>query len=80
MTYARVLAGLGALIMLAWQTAAAGQAPRPAAVTFTKDVAPIFNAHCVSCHQPDEIAPMSLMTYEAARPWARSIAKRSRIG
>ncbi|MFP6583635.1 MAG: cytochrome c [Candidatus Hydrogenedentota bacterium] len=44
-------------------------------VTFTKDVAPIFFEHCVACHRPDEIAPMSLLTYESARPWAKSIAK-----
>ena len=45
-------------------------------VTFTKDVAPIFQAKCESCHRPDNMAPMSLMTYEEARPWAKSIAAR----
>ena len=43
--------------------------------TFTKDVAPIFHAKCADCHRPGEIAPMSLLTYEEARPWAKSIAK-----
>ncbi len=43
--------------------------------TFTKDVAPIFYANCAECHRPGEIAPMSLLTYEEARPWAKSIAK-----
>lgn len=42
-------------------------------VTFTKDVAPIFQRSCQSCHRPGQIAPMSLLTYEEARPWARSI-------
>jgi mono/diheme cytochrome c family protein len=42
-------------------------------VTFAKDVAPIFKEHCVTCHRFGSIAPMSLMTYEEARPWARSI-------
>lgn len=42
-------------------------------VTFTKDVAPILQRSCQNCHRPDSIAPMSLMTYEEARPWARSI-------
>jgi hypothetical protein len=37
-------------------------------------VAPIFYANCTSCHRTGEIAPMSLMTYKEARPWARSIA------
>jgi mono/diheme cytochrome c family protein len=45
-------------------------------VTFTRDVAPIFQRSCVTCHRPGEIAPMSLMTYEDARPWARSIKTR----
>ena len=42
---------------------------------YSKDVAPIMNSKCVQCHRPDDIAPMSLMTYEEARPWAKSIAK-----
>ena len=44
-------------------------------VTYSKDIAPIFYEHCASCHRPGEIAPMSLLTYESARPWAKSIAK-----
>jgi hypothetical protein len=44
------------------------------APTFTKDVAPILFANCTSCHRPGEIAPMSLMNYKEARPWARAIA------
>jgi hypothetical protein len=46
------------------------------AVTFAKDVAPIFQAKCQSCHEPGSIAPMSLVTYQDARPWARSIRER----
>jgi len=45
-------------------------------VTFSKDVAPIFQAKCQECHQPNSIAPMSLITYQDARPWARSIKER----
>ena len=44
-------------------------------ITFSRDVAPILNRHCVGCHRAGEIAPMSLMTYREARPWARSIAR-----
>jgi hypothetical protein len=44
-------------------------------VTFSKDVAPIFYASCVYCHRPGEVAPMSLMTYQSTRPWARSIKR-----
>jgi len=51
-------------------------ADSPKQVTFTKDVAPIFQEKCESCHRPDNMAPMSLRTYEEARPWVRSIAQR----
>src|SRR5499433_4052195 len=44
-----------------------------ASVTFTKDVAPIFYRNCAQCHRPGEIAPMSLLTYKDARPWARAM-------
>ena len=44
--------------------------------TFNRDIAPILFAKCVSCHRPGEIAPMSLLSYEAARPWARAIKTR----
>jgi len=44
-----------------------------AEVTFSKDVAPIFQRACQNCHRPGAIAPMSLLTYQDARPWARSI-------
>ena len=49
--------------------------PAPA-VTFTKNIAPIFQEKCESCHRPDNMAPMSLATYETVRPWVRSIAAR----
>src|SRR5207249_5903356 len=45
-------------------------------VTFTKDVAPILQRSCQTCHRPESMAPMSLMTYEDARPWVRSIKRR----
>ncbi len=45
-------------------------------VTFSKDVAPIFQKKCQECHQPGSIAPMSLITYQEARPWAKSIRER----
>ena len=52
------------------QPATAADVKKP---TFSKDVAPIFQSKCVNCHEPGSIAPMSLRTYEEARPWARSI-------
>src|SRR6266700_4789248 len=45
-------------------------------VTFTKDVAPILQNRCRVCHRPDTFAPMSLLTYEDARPWARAIKEK----
>ena len=45
-------------------------------VTFNKDVAPIFYRHCVECHRPDDIGPMSLVTFKGARGWAKSIKEK----
>src|SRR5271156_1764055 len=44
--------------------------------TFSKDIAPIFERACQNCHRPGAIAPMSLLTYKDARPWARSIKEK----
>ena len=46
------------------------------AVTFSKEVAPIFYKRCAECHRPNELAPMSLLTFKDARPWARSIKEK----
>ena len=58
----------------------AGQAPagpqQPAPPTFNGAVAPILFARCVGCHRPGESAPMSLLSYESVRPWARAIKAR----
>lgn len=48
--------------------------------TFSKDVAPVLYKHCTTCHRPGEIAPMSLLTYEQTRPWARAIRDNVRSG
>src|SRR5437867_4033217 len=50
--------------------------PAAAGPTFARDVATIFYKNCTNCHRPGEIAPMSLLTFTDARPWARSIATR----
>lgn len=44
-----------------------------AEVTFSHDVAPILYKHCVSCHHPNDIAPMSLLMYRDVRPWAAAV-------
>jgi hypothetical protein len=68
---------LALVIMFATVPMKAGQSPTSQAqVTFTKDVAPILQKSCQVCHRPGSIAPMSLLTYEDARPWARSIKQK----
>jgi hypothetical protein len=52
----------------------------PAEPTFTKDIAPVLQRSCQNCHRPDGVAPMSLVTYEDVRPWARAIKQRTGIG
>ena len=65
---------LGAILAVSASAMAADPPAKP--VTFSKDVAPILQAKCQECHQPNSIAPMSLITYQDARPWARSIKER----
>ena len=48
----------------------------PSNPTFTKDIQPIFQQHCESCHRPGQMAPFSVATYDDARPWARSIKQK----
>jgi mono/diheme cytochrome c family protein len=55
---------------------AAAQADATTTPTFAKDVARIFQAKCQACHRPGMVAPMSLLTYQDARPWARAIRDR----
>jgi len=54
----------------------AGHADSKAAVTFTKNVAPILYKNCAECHRPTGVAPMSLMGYKEVRPWAKSVKER----
>ena len=67
------LAAMAAAAVIALPAAAQDA---PANVTFTRDIAPIFQRSCQSCHRTGSIAPMSLLTYEEVRPWARSIKQR----
>ena len=62
--------GLSAILLFSSWAVAADAAKSP---TFTKDVAPIFQDKCESCHRPNNMAPMPLITYEDARPWARAM-------
>lgn len=72
-----VLTGLAALALTASLAAQEpAQAGRREAVTFARDVAPILQRSCQGCHHPGAIAPMSLLSYEDVRPWARAIKRR----
>jgi len=53
-----------------------GQTRSDRVPTFAKDVAPIFQKSCQACHHPGTSAPMSLVTYEDVRPWARAVRQR----
>ena len=59
--------------VLAFTGTLALAAPPATSVTFNKDVLPIFQQNCQRCHRPGEVAPMSLLTYQDARPWAKAI-------
>ena len=66
--------------LLAPAAATAQSDESSAGVTFTKDIAPILQRSCQQCHHPDGVAPMSLITYEEVRPWARAIKTRTGLG
>jgi len=68
-TIATALA-LGSVLVAGDQQKSAGAPP-----TFYRDVSPILQQHCQSCHRPGEIAPMSLLTYDQVRLYAPVIAK-----
>ena len=44
-----------------------------ASPTFHKDIEPILQRNCQTCHRPGQIAPMSFLTYQSARPWAKAM-------
>jgi mono/diheme cytochrome c family protein len=72
---------LMALVAIALSPARiAGQAPAAKnQVTFAKDIAPILQRSCQTCHRPNSLAPMSLLTYADARPYAAAIKRRTAI-
>jgi len=77
----RLFAVFAVLAFFVATTLLGAQAPTKAASTasvptFSKDVAPILYKNCTNCHRAGEIGPMALVTYQDARPWAKSIATR----
>ena len=67
----------GEVTLLAFDFVAIASAAGTATPTFTREVAPILFKNCVKCHRPGEIASaVSLLSYDAARPWAKSIKEK----
>jgi hypothetical protein len=76
---ARVISVLGCafIALVAMPTVPAAQIQAaPGTPTYTKDVLPILQRSCQKCHRPGTAAPMSLLTYQEVRPWARSIRQK----
>jgi hypothetical protein len=69
-----VVAVLTVFCAMAHAAGAGEDVARP--VTFTKDVAPILQEKCQGCHRAGDMAPMSLVTYQETRPWARAIKQK----
>jgi mono/diheme cytochrome c family protein len=77
----RIAATVPFVLLLAATVAPRAQSVAPPGeVTFTQHIAPILYRSCVSCHRPDGVAPMALVTYEQVRPWARAIRQRTSLG
>src|SRR6058998_3664548 len=68
-----------AAVLAVAMTAGVSMAAEPAAggtPTFNKDVASVLFNNCVTCHRPNQIAPMALISYKEVRPWARAIKEK----
>ncbi|MBM3818501.1 MAG: hypothetical protein FJW14_05715 [Acidimicrobiia bacterium] len=78
--WAGIVAVAAGLAFTAAGPLSGGAAPSqlPSVPTFNRHVAPILFANCAACHRADGIAPMSLLTYGEARPWAQAIKARTR--
>src|SRR5713226_8063300 len=75
----RFLLGVASAWIVGAAPPVAAQATYDGPVTFTKDIAPILQRSCQQCHRPDSVAPMSLLTYEQARPYARAMKQRTQL-
>jgi hypothetical protein len=67
---------LSSLFLLSAFAFAADSTKPVSDATFSKDIAPILERSCQNCHRAGSIAPMALLTYKDARPWARSIKEK----
>jgi hypothetical protein len=74
-----IIAGMALVLCAGMAVTTSSIGAQTSEVTFTKDIAPILQRSCQNCHRPDSIAPMSLVTYEDVRPWARAIKQRTML-
>ena len=72
-TLAVIATTMHAAAPLALSELANGRVEGAAVPTFTKDVAPIIFNNCTTCHRAGEVAPMTFLSYEDVRPWAKVI-------
>ena len=75
----RTVLGLAMLSVVVGAAPARAQAAVDRPVTFHKDIEPILQRSCQRCHNPESVAPMSLITYEQVRPFARAIKQRTAL-
>src|SRR5512135_2910334 len=66
-----------ALLLVLSAASFGGTAP---GVTFYRDVLPVLQARCESCHRPGEVGPMAFGAYEQTRPWAKAIKQAVLLG
>src|SRR5579862_8008831 len=76
---ARILAAAALALCAGAAPAAAAQQPAASQVTFHKDIEPILQRSCQRCHNPNSVAPMSLLTYQQVRPFAKEIKRRTEL-
>jgi mono/diheme cytochrome c family protein len=74
-----IIAGTAVVLGAGMAVTSSSARAQTSEVTFTKDIAPILQRSCQGCHRPDSIAPMSLITYEEVRPYARAIKQRTAL-
>src|SRR5438034_11100201 len=66
----------GGVLLISFYLATSSGVASDKAVTFSREVAPIINKNCASCHRPGEVAPMSLLSFKEVRPWAKAIREK----
>ena len=76
MRFAALVSALAVTAVLTGNAQDTRVPPMQNAPTFSRDVAPIFYNKCIGCHRPGEVAPMSLITFQDVRPWARAIREK----